>query len=319
MFPSAYSALITLLLVAAAQVATSSSQTPVSAPAPSSGKRDAAEAAAAKRASVAPASSLAAKDGAKDGIDERGGGLCAVVSGGCAAAISANERLKRDLEWVFGGRTQRGWQLYEPLIAALLGASGDDTRSLVSALGRWQLRAGLPQTGILDRDTWAQMVAYLQSRRIRTRSYPSANELTTVEEEYLYDPERPVELRGVEREAYAAYKRMYRAAAAELGLQPGEKWLKIISAFRSREYQAALRRQSPNSGRAGLAVNSPHFTGRALDLYVGGEPVSTRDANRALQTSTPVYRWLVRNAERFGFRPYFYEPWHWEYIPQQAQ
>ncbi|MCA1564182.1 MAG: hypothetical protein LC803_00720 [Acidobacteria bacterium] len=34
---------------------------------------------------------------------------------------------------------------------------------------------------------------------------------------------------------------------------------------------------------------------------------------RALQTETRAYRWLVRNAERFGFCPYFYEPWHWEY------
>ena len=61
-------------------------------------------------------------------------------------------------------------------------------------------------------------------------------------------------------------------------------------------------------------MNSPHFTGRAIDLYVGGEPVDTRDPNRALQVETPVYQWLVRNAERFGFRPYCYEPWHWEYV-----
>lgn len=74
-----------------------------------------------------------------------------------------------------------------------------------------------------------------------------------------------------------------------------------------------LRERNPKSGRAGLAVNSPHFTGKALDLYVGGEPVSTDDRNRAVQTGTPVYRWLVKNAERFGFYPYFYEPWHWEY------
>jgi LAS superfamily LD-carboxypeptidase LdcB len=59
-------------------------------------------------------------------------------------------------------------------------------------------------------------------------------------------------------------------------------------------------------------VNSPHFTGRALDVYVGGDPVDTKDANRAIR-STPAYQWLVRNAERFGFRPY-YEPWHWEYV-----
>ena len=97
-------------------------------------------------------------------------------------------------------------------------------------------------------------------------------------------------------------------------LASDEKYLKIMSAFRSREYQDKLRRESPNSGSAGLAVNSPHFTGRALDLYVGGEAVDTRDANRALQVQTPVYRWLVRNAERFGFRPYCYEPWHWEYV-----
>jgi LAS superfamily LD-carboxypeptidase LdcB len=98
-----------------------------------------------------------------------------------------------------------------------------------------------------------------------------------------------------------------------------EKYLKIISAFRSREYQEKLRRQSPNAGRAGLAVNSPHFTGRALDLYVGGDPVDTRDANRAFQIHTPVYQWLVRNAERFGFRPYFYEPWHWEYVGDESK
>ena len=76
------------------------------------------------------------------------------------------------------------------------------------------------------------------------------------------------------------------------------------------------RAASPNSGRAGLATNSPHFTGNALDIYVGGEPVSTKDENRAIQVETPEYKWLVKNASRFGFYPYFYEPWHWEYVPR---
>jgi LAS superfamily LD-carboxypeptidase LdcB len=92
--------------------------------------------------------------------------------------------------------------------------------------------------------------------------------------------------------------------------------LKIISSYRSREHQERLRAASPNSGRAGLAVNSPHFTGNALDIYVGGEPVSTADANRAIQVETPAYKWLVKNASRFGFYPYYYEPWHWEYVPR---
>ena len=87
-----------------------------------------------------------------------------------------------------------------------------------------------------------------------------------------------------------------------------------MSAYRSPEYQAMLRAQSPGSGRAALAKNSAHSTGQALDLYVGGEPVSTKDANRLLQVQTPAYKWLVKNAAKFGFRPYFYEPWHWEYV-----
>lgn len=96
---------------------------------------------------------------------------------------------------------------------------------------------------------------------------------------------------------------MIAAAAADLSLATSEKFLKIISACRSPAYQAQLRRQSPNAGRAGLARHSPHFTGRALDLYVGGEPISTRDDNRALQTQTKVYRWLVKNDGNFGFFP----------------
>jgi D-alanyl-D-alanine carboxypeptidase len=171
------------------------------------------------------------------------------------------------------------------------------------------------------------MISDWQSDRIKDRTYPTEAELVTIPVSECYDPSRPEALRKVERETYLAYKRMIQAAAADpsLGLAvtadgelaAGEKYLKIISAFRSREYQNNLRKQSPNSGRAGLAVNSPHFTGRALDIYVGGEPVSTKDDNRAIQTQTRAYRWLVKNAARFGFRPYFYEPWHWEYVGQK--
>jgi LAS superfamily LD-carboxypeptidase LdcB len=149
--------------------------------------------------------------------------------------------------------------------------------------------------------------------------------LLTVSATEFYDPERPAELRQVERKTYAAYKRMVVAAAQDLNLaldangNLSEPYLKIISAFRSPAYQQQLRAQSPNSGRAGLAVNSPHFTGRALDLYVGGEPVSTKEANRAVQVNTKVYRWLVKNAGQFGFIPYFYEPWHWEFNPSAAK
>ena len=242
-----------------------------------------------------------------------------------AAAATRNTLLKYELSWAFGGKQQRGWHLYTPLISRLLATEGDAAaHDFASSLSRWQKTVGLEPNGVLDDRTLYRMVSAWQGARLKHKEYARPDELLLAPSSDFYDPSRPEAQRHVERETYAAYKRMIAAAAADpsLGLKltatgelaPEERFLKIVSSFRSREHQAHLRAQSPNSGRAGLAVNSPHFTGRALDLYVGGEPVETRDSNRAIQVQTPAYRWLVRNAERFGFRPYYYEPWHWEYV-----
>jgi len=177
---------------------------------------------------------------------------------------------------------------------------------------------------VLDENSLMRLISQWQSNRMKTRGVADASQLLIGPPADFYDPGRAPELRQVERNTYAAYKEMIAAAIADPELRLAhnsrdelaakEKYFKIVSAFRSPAYQDELRRKSPNAGAAGLAVNSPHFTGRALDLYVGGDPVDTADANRAIQVNTPAYRWLVRNAERFGFRPYFYEPWHWEYV-----
>jgi hypothetical protein len=234
-----------------------------------------------------------------------------------AAAAEQNAKLMSDLAWTFGAKLQRGWSLYTPLIRRLLNTdAAPGTNAFAQALADWQSSVGLPSTGVLDQQSWMKMVAVFQSRRIKDRSTPPPGALTCVSASEFFYPERPEDLRYVERQAYAAYRRLVAAVAADLSLDSNENWLKIISAFRSPAYQAQLRKQSPRSGRAGLAVNSPHFTGRALDLYVGGEPVSTDDRNRAIQVNTKVYQWLVKNAEQYGFYPYFYEPWHWEYCPQ---
>ncbi len=243
------------------------------------------------------------------------------------SAALENIRLRKEMRWDFGGKSQLGWELYVPLISATINAEDTaEENSFAEALARWQKRSGLVSSGILDNGTWFGMIKDFQSRRIKNRTLPTDDQLVTAPISDCFDASRPEELRKVERQTYMAYKRMVAAAASDksLGLRvtgtgdlaEGEKYLKIISAYRSPEYQAELRKKSPTSGRAGLAVNSPHFTGRALDIYVGGEPVSTKDDNRMIQVQTPVYRWLVKNAARFGFRPYFYEPWHWEYNPQ---
>ncbi len=245
-------------------------------------------------------------------------------------AAARNATLRNDLTWWFGGKEQRGWYLYVPLINHLLNTEEDAaSNGFAFALARWQEKSGLNPSGVLDEESFNAMVAEWQRQRIKNRTDALPDQLLTAPASDFYDPERLAELRQVERETYAAYQRMVAAALADRslslartvagGLAPAEKYLKIISAFRSHEYQDQLRRQSPQAGSAGLAVNSPHFTGRALDLYVGGEPVSTKDSNRSLQVQTRVYQWLVRNAERFGFRPYCYEPWHWEYVAAESR
>lgn len=255
------------------------------------------------------------------------------VSGSSAFAWAAtrNTELQNSLGWTFGGKSQRGWALYTPLIANLTGCENEIAGELAMRVSAWQKVNGVESTGVLDGDTWSRMVNTFQSQRMKRQQPASEDQLITIPVSDCYDPSRPEELRKADRESFAAYKKMVAAAAADKSvglsvtadgqLAPGEKYFKVVSAFRSREYQDQLRRQSPNSGRAGLAVNSPHNTGRAFDLYVGGEPVSTKDENRALQTRTAAYRWLVKNAARFGFRPYFYEPWHWEYagVPSDAE
>jgi zinc D-Ala-D-Ala carboxypeptidase len=233
-----------------------------------------------------------------------------------AAALS-NATLRNELTWTFGGKQQRGWYLYDLLINKTLDSQDDTiTDDFAATLASWQKKRGLGADGVLNEDSFMAFVSQWQSNRLKDRTPASAEQLITAPPSDFYDPERTPELRQVERNTYEAYKQMISAAATdpELKLGPSEQYFKIVSAFRSREYQDELRRKSPNAGSAGLAVNSPHFTGRALDLYVGGSPVDTRDSNRAIQVNTPAYRWLVRNAERFGFRPYFYEPWHWEYV-----
>ena len=241
------------------------------------------------------------------------------------AAAERNAILSNELSWTFGGKLQRGWYLYNLLIARTLKTDDDPGSSdFAGALSVWQKTTGLSPTGVLDEESLLALVMQWQNNRLKNRSLAAPDQLLTAPSSDFYDPEREEELRQVERNTYAAYKRMVTAALADPTLKlartasgelaPGEKYFKIISAFRTPEYQQRLRRESPNAGSAGLAMNSPHFTGKALDIYVGGDPVDTKDFNRALQVNTPAYKWLAHNAERFGFRPYFYEPWHWEYI-----
>src|SRR5262249_39416238 len=196
------------------------------------------------------------------------------------SAVLQNATLRTDLNWIFGGKPQKGWYLYTSLIDQLLKTDQDSVSpGFAASLSNWQKGAGLTPNGVLDDQSLYSMISKWQNERLQDRTVASPDLLLTAPATEFYDESRPDELRQVDKATYAAYHRMLSAAITDksLGLAAtpdgalaeSEKFLKIISAFRSKEYQEQLRKKSPNVGRAGLAVNSPHFTGRALDLYVG--------------------------------------------------
>ncbi|MEM9456890.1 MAG: D-alanyl-D-alanine carboxypeptidase family protein [Myxococcota bacterium] len=95
--------------------------------------------------------------------------------------------------------------------------------------------------------------------------------------------------------------------------------LQLASAWRrhrwkSREHyeQTVIKRfGSIREGRKWLAYKSPHETGLAMDIGVGGLWPSKK--TRKAQREQPLHKWLVEHAYEFGWHPYKREPWHWEH------
>ena len=138
---------------------------------------------------------------------------------------------------------------------------------------------------------------------------------------YLVEAEEHADrlTRLLRRDVLEAYRRMAAAARAEVKVIADDpELLQIFSGFRDPEADAARCAQQGNCDGLRRAVCSPHRTGTAVDLYVGrldGHGVdSTRPESRLEMSRGQTYRWLAANARRFGFVPYVYEPWHWEYV-----
>ena len=125
---------------------------------------------------------------------------------------------------------------------------------------------------------------------------------------------RQVRLHRLAAEAWAA---LTRAARAD-GIPP--PFLEPMSGYRSvaeqeHTWARALERYgSEAEARRWVARpgGSPHHSGRAVDCWMGS---GISSANVDEQRTTEAWRWLDREAERFGFYPYPVEPWHWEYNP----
>ena len=155
----------------------------------------------------------------------------------------------------------------------------------------------------------------------RVREQPCPDPPPLYQLGYLVESEEHADrlTRLLRRDVLDAYRELVAAARVEVPEVANDpELLQIFSGFRDPEADAARCAQQGNCDGLRRAACSPHRTGTAVDLYVGqvaGLGVdNTSSASRLHMTRGPTYRWLVRNAGRFGFVPYVYEPWHWEWV-----
>ena len=242
-----------------------------------------------------------------------------------AAPALANGISVHSLEWTPFGATEWGWETYVPLIQQELGTGcAPDSPAFARALAGFQALHALPVTGWFDSTTFQVFRGLWQERRpfimARVREEPCPEPPPLNQLGYLVAEEEHADrlTRLLRRDVLDAYRRMVAAARAEVPeIAADPELLQIFSGFRDPEADAARCAQQGNCDGLRRAVCSPHRTGAAVDLYVGhivGLGVDdTSPASRLHMARGPAYRWLVANAGRFGFTPYVYEPWHWEW------
>lgn len=240
-------------------------------------------------------------------------------------AALANALSLTTLSWTPFNQVETGWETYVPMLQQEIGVRCDPASGAFAAgLAGFQSRYNLSPTGVFDAATFMVLKGLLQERRpfvmARLRNEcpepPPLNQLA-----YLSPEEEHADrlTRLLRRDVLDAYRRMAAAARAEVpAIAADPELLQIFSGFRDPEADAARCAAQGNCDGVRRAVCSSHRTGTAVDLFVGKAPGlgvdSTAPASRLHMSRGPAYQWLVRNAGRFGFTPYLYEPWHWEYV-----
>lgn len=228
----------------------------------------------------------------------------------------------RNLAFAPFHRAEVGWEIYGPLVAHEIGTQcGADSPAFASDMAAWQSAHRLRPDGVMDAATFAAMKDIWQARR----PFVAANRRGC--------PPPPAEA-GLARvpagESYGGKSMLLRPAALEAfdrmraaararspAVRADTRLMTLFSAYRSPDYDAARCARDGNCQGVTRASCSPHRTGLAMDLYLGAAPGygpdSSQDANRLYISRGPAYRWMAANAWRFGFAPYAFEPWHWEW------
>jgi hypothetical protein len=238
---------------------------------------------------------------------------------GWRQAAEANAASLTTLAWAPFGRAETGWETYAALVGREIGTRcRPATTGFAAAYAHWQTAHKLAADGVVKAADFEPMRVAMMLRRPFVQQTakglcpeaPADTALATATPaETLWA--KPIQLRET---ALTAYRRMV-AAAKAAGVAKGDV-LKLVSGYRAPAEEAA-RCSDGGCNTLTRAHCSAHRTGLALDLYLdhapGQDPTSTDDANRRAMVRTPAYRWLVDHADQFGFLPYPFEPWHWEW------
>jgi len=233
------------------------------------------------------------------------------------------------LDWKPYGPPETRWPTPAPRIAVEIASNcAWESPGFANALAGWQKAHNRSPTGVLDQDTFSLMKVrwhllrpfVILNRQGGCPPAPPPAALATARPDEVYGS-RPTQLRA---DALAAFRRMIAdARAADPAIARDRQALLIFSGYRSpieNDVTCLLQGGCDNVTRAPC---SAHRTGLAMDIVVGAAPGgrvdSTDNANRLAQSQTPTYRWLVRNAHRYGFVNYVFEPWHWEWSPPEQR
>jgi len=261
---------------------------------------------------------------AQQDVLQRDPAVCGGDDAPYAEAAAKNAKSLTTAQWTPYGSPETGWETYLPMIQRELGTQcGPGTPVFAQKLAAFQARHKLEVDGVFGSSSFQVFKGLWQERRpfilARLRgecptapvSYIMTN-LPKAEDTYDREDRR---LRG---DALKAYRRMIDAARRDGVMLADPKALTIFSGYRQADVDSERCASEGNCDGRRRATCSPHATGYAIDVNLGYAPGyridSTDPRNRLWQSRTKAYRWLVRNADRFGFVPYVFEPWHWEWV-----
>lgn len=240
---------------------------------------------------------------------------------GWAAAAARNTSTLNTLAWAPFGRNEIGWATYEPIIAQEIGTTcPGDSEGFAAAFAAWQGDQRLLPDGVIKADDFNRMRGVVLMRRPFVKLSaagvcPDASDVIAEARKEEGYSGKTVWLRPG---ALAAYRRMVADARREVpGFADDPFNLTIFSGYRSPSEDAARCAKDGNCDGIVRARCSAHRTGLAADMYMGHapgyRPDDSADENRRFMSRTATYRWMLRNAHRYGFVNYPFEPWHWEW------